>query len=803
MVELSQQKRRGASFAVLLLAVVATPQVSHAQLFVQINEDPSFFPASAEIIAATPAQSTFGDDAPTSLGQSFTVTTGFSLESIFLAYENDTASTGDKTLTLSIFPVADVNAAVGYVDPPDPNSFLLSESVTFPYVGNTDTIAGIKLSTPLALSPGGYMLHFSGTTNPGWEWLRPLTSVGSTYADGRGYENGDEKDASGIDFSLALSSVPLDGPPIDTFSVQSGSLLAATTWDNGLAPVGVAPNPNYTHHVVNGHTVTADGSQTYNGAQLNVDDGALNYTASSVHLSSVTVAAGATVTETTNGEFFLGDISTQPLGRMELNGHLTITAESGDAAIDMTMAGSGTAEVNLDTGGTLFLTDMSEFGGLLQFNGVGNEVLYEGPAGGGMTVEMNSTGDNRFAMSLANNGAMNQIIVNESGEIDHRSTGVRLMNVGQITANANVTVDLTTTFDGDERRLFAPDGLGGSSNITVNGTASNPTDGGEVSLNRFENDNTTPEGNNVTHLPTDGFTGQLIANNFVDIEIRRQLSGGAIVVNQNAFLEVGHNEVEDFLTTRVGEITVNSGGTLEVGFEDLNGGVVAHVPYDVRLTTRRGQSGDLTLQAGSTTVMQISGVGAGQFDTITAEGTVTLGGELKVLIDPALAAGTTHATQGTYVPTDGDTFVIISGGAETLAADYDGNGTVGQEDYALWAETFGNDDFDVTADGNLDGVIDAADYTSWRDSLGASGSVTGSIMGDFSSMVIDDPTNLLAGFSVTRMVTPGLGGNVTLTINAIPLAAGSSQVPEPSSILLCGIVGVAASRLAGRRRRRT
>jgi len=52
-----------------------------------------------------------------------------------------------------------------------------------------------------------------------------------------------------------------------------------------------------------------------------------------------------------------------------------------------------------------------------------------------------------------------------------------------------------------------------------------------------------------------------------------------------------------------------------------------------------------------------------------------------------------------------------------LAGDFSGNNSVGQEDYDIWAQTFGSTT-DLRADGNSDGRIDAADYTVWRDNDG-------------------------------------------------------------------------------------
>lgn len=52
-----------------------------------------------------------------------------------------------------------------------------------------------------------------------------------------------------------------------------------------------------------------------------------------------------------------------------------------------------------------------------------------------------------------------------------------------------------------------------------------------------------------------------------------------------------------------------------------------------------------------------------------------------------------------------------------VPGDYDGNGTVGIEDFELWKSTFGGNSGDLRADGNEDGTIDSGDYTFWRDRL--------------------------------------------------------------------------------------
>ena len=57
----------------------------------------------------------------------------------------------------------------------------------------------------------------------------------------------------------------------------------------------------------------------------------------------------------------------------------------------------------------------------------------------------------------------------------------------------------------------------------------------------------------------------------------------------------------------------------------------------------------------------------------------------------------------------------------SLTGDYDNNGVVDANDYAVWQNSFGQTGAGLDADANFDGIVDAVDYTIWRDHANLSG----------------------------------------------------------------------------------
>jgi len=82
-----------------------------------------------------------------------------------------------------------------------------------------------------------------------------------------------------------------------------------------------------------------------------------------------------------------------------------------------------------------------------------------------------------------------------------------------------------------------------------------------------------------------------------------------------------------------------------------------------------------------------------------------------------------------------------------LMGDYNGNGTVGPEDYNVWKANFGSTTL-LAADGNGDGRVNASDYTVWRNNLGATLTGDGSAGASPSHAAAPEPSSfaiLIAG----------------------------------------------------------
>ncbi len=80
----------------------------------------------------------------------------------------------------------------------------------------------------------------------------------------------------------------------------------------------------------------------------------------------------------------------------------------------------------------------------------------------------------------------------------------------------------------------------------------------------------------------------------------------------------------------------------------------------------------------------------------------------------------------------------------TINADYDSNGVVDMADYTLWRKSIGQTGAGLKADGNGDRVVDMDDYTFWRQRFGATPNGSGLVI----AVSIPEPAGIVSIVSI-------------------------------------------------------
>lgn len=714
--------------------------------------------------------------------------TGSTLTSFTLTYDGeqwrDGQSASAETLTFGY----NLGATTGnWFNPATVFTAVPTLNFTAPVISGTNS-AG----TPVDGNTAGLVANISSTVF-GINWL-PGEDLWLRWAD--------PQLASNADDGLAIDNVrfiaPGTGPSPDVNSAMSGNASSPATWQNNQSPM-----TGFTYHVLLGHTVTVDGPFT--GSVLRAESGGtvnIGPSGNGQHIPFLQVAAGGALTESVSGDFSLGDITSPAAGILELNQSVSFNIDPGpasltcDLCLNMKITGAGNIDINSAPGTSASIPKASAHTGTIRFNGTGDVVKVDGNEAVAR-LEMNSTGMNKVQFLTAD---VANLTFNQPGSVDHLTTTAnRLQGPNGFVVNAAVTVNLTTGYPDNttqtEERRFQIGSLSGSGNITVNGTPTNYTPGPSptfpVTLNEFELGTTPQPAGNLTNST---YSGTITANDYVNLEMRHNMTRAGFVVNNHARLEFGHQiaHADQSKLLSVGQITVNNGGTLEIGFEQ--GPVLGspfydqtgHHAYHLNVTSIGGRSGGLTMTSGATIRMQINGTAADQFDSLSATGNIALGGAtLDLLINPQ--ATDAMDVNDAWSPAVGDKFNILTIAPAPVPGDYNRNGSVDNEDHGVWQAAFGNTAGFQAADGNNNGVVDAADYVMWRENLGKSSSITGSISGTFGNINVLDPNGWLDGltFKVNYSATA-----VQLEVIA-PAGSGSAfgaAVPEPSTLALAGLV---------------
>jgi T5SS/PEP-CTERM-associated repeat protein len=593
------------------------------------------------------------------------------------------------------------------------------------------------------------------------------------------------------------------------FGITDSSLRAYTV-DFDTSPFNrqlvVDDNVNF---VLFGHTYSLFsvtlGTVPNRSGNLTVTDGRLRLPSSASDLEIGKVADGSGVLTVGAG----GEISGDPDVHVGLNGNGTLDINSGgDVVANLIKIGAnsgstGNAMVR-GTGSTLFFSS-------LRVGDFGSGELNVA-SGGRIDGADAAIGQQAGSMGTANIDGISSmwdlsefLFIGERGQGTLNITGGARVTSGRAVlahvrgSVGTVNVDgAGSTWENSALRI----GVFGNGTLNITGGAqvvTNDADigGFEVSTAQVNVSSTIPGAASVWSLETlqIGTTDSTSASTGT---VLIQAGGTVNVVDNIAVIRRGQLRLQGGtfsapqLSASSAERFVWTAGTLRVGAYNSaltvpNGGIL----QPVRAPNGTTIQGDYNQQAaGATLTVEIGGPSQfTDFGVLTVEGTASLGGNLQITLtngfiptnvdsfdilraDGGLTGAFADVANGQRLMTShglgsfvvnygpGSPFnpnlVILSAFApgSVLPGDYDQNGVVDAADYVVWRNTLGQSGSGLGADGNGNGVIDAGDYHVWWAHFGQT---TGSGSG----------------------VTAGLPGSV------------DAAVPEPASLALVCLFAVA------------
>jgi len=434
------------------------------------------------------------------------------------------------------------------------------------------------------------------------------------------------------------------------------------------------------------------------------------------------------------------------------------------------------------TQGSITVGNLAGSGGTAAIDGTGSTwntagELIIGREGGGF-VSVRNGGDMTSGSSTiaASAGVTGTVLVNSDNSSWTNNGPLTVANAGDGTLLVQVGADVTST-NGFVARLAGSEGT-----ASVSGAGSTWNLSGRLSVG----------GDAVTGIAGGAGAVDVMGGGAVsvstDISVFPtglvRVSGGTLSAGEIRFQGAGGQFLWTSGTLRLGAYRgslVNSAGLLEAR------GLIGVVTIDNNYTQQSG--GTLRVGIGGPTPST-------SYDVVNVGGAANLDGQLQI----EQVAG--------FVPQPNQTFTVLNSAALSGAFDNVANGgrlaVMGGTTGGTFLVNYGPGSafdpnrivlsaFQITGDYNLDGIVNAADYTVWRDTLGsttdlrANGDNTGASAG-----VID-----IADFNAWK----GNFGKKATGLGAAALASDALPAPEPGTALLMGAAVLLQVVLGGRRLR--
>lgn len=592
-----------------------------------------------------------------------------------------------------------------------------------------------------------------------------------------------------------------------TFRMGGGSTVRTVSLTVGggtLETAGLATFDNQADLNLTSGTINFNGGATFNaGSRFDWSGGFANLGAGKTLLMD-----GGTVNRTDTSALILSDNNTV---RVRNNGLLTTPADLilGDATLDMTggfltvgtiggaisdwavngtnttatitnnsvatfnaglrmgfSTGGGTASATISGGARLVSNSSLRTGGdsasNVTLNVTGGRVESDG------TVFL-QRGTTATVSSAGVVEAQNVVLGSPGGNTSTTVTGAGslLLAQGTLTAGRTGTSSLTVSGGGQARSLGSTviGELAGAINSTVNvtGSGSRLEVGASLTVGSAGRGQLNIDAGGyvpVTGGVTVGSTGTLF---LAAVGILETAPGQPIV--NNGVVVVGSS-------SQVRADVVNA-GSLSVGSAGISRGVTLQAGSE--MVVDNASVGSLTQHAGADLHFLLRS--ASNFDDLTVTGAASLAGDFVVTLD------------SNFTPTAGMSFPIFTAGSITGTPNFDFSAATLPSGLA-WGVAFGPGSLGLTVlstpvlagDYSNDGIVNAADYTSWRDNVGAS-----------AGTLPNDPAGGVIGPAQYTQWAQNYGATGSMSATAL-----STSVPEPASAV---ILAIAAASHAGSRSR--
>ena len=191
---------------------------------------------------------------------------------------------------------------------------------------------------------------------------------------------------------------------------------------------------------------------------------------------------------------------------------------------------------------------------------------------------------------------------------------------------------------------------------------------------------------------------------------RRVDSGGRRRERRKAVLSTSTVDARDRINVQ-GPVYNTHGDLIATDAADLWDGSIANpIRYD---ESGVDAFGTVAVWTGTSSNGKATSDTAGDWQDPTKTATV---GSADGVNESWIQAGTVFGTTAARL------FGISSLLTVPLSGDYNGNGVVDAADYIVWRDTLGQTGVGLAADGNADGIIDSLDYDVWASHFGQSSS---------------------------------------------------------------------------------